>query len=397
MSEAVIELSGVSKRYEIQRRATPRMGAWFLSKLFEHLQREPFLALEDVSFQVRAGEMVGIVGDNGAGKSTILKLIAGITEPTTGSVRVQGRVASLLELGVGFHPDLTGLENIFYNGALMGLSRRQVHERLDAIIEFSGLREHLYDEVRQYSTGMYARLACSVAMHLDPDIVLVDEILAVGDAEFQQRGMLRLLDMHRAGVTMVLVTHELTAAQALCDRLIWLEAGRVRADGPAAAIHRDYVAATARRTLPGLHPLHPDRALAPGVEAGSVDLVVPPDGLARRGGAFEVTLSGRARPGERLAALIAVRWEDDRLLFEERSEPAVVGADGGFSFHYRVDRWPLGGFRGSMQVAVLDAAGAPCWRSDRVNLVSEAEGIYQPHFLVLPETRVESLARDGSG
>jgi len=220
-----IEFRSVTKTYQIMQRATPRVGAWFLSKAFEYLRREPFPALDRLSLRIEPGEMVGLLGSNGAGKSTILKLIAGITQPTSGEVIVSGPVTSLLELGVGFHPDLTGMENIFYNGALMGMSRAQILARLDEIIAFSGLAEFLYEPVKHYSSGMYSRLACSVALHLEPKIILVDEILAVGDAEFQKRGILKILDLHRQGVTVLLVTHETNTARDICDRLIWIDKG----------------------------------------------------------------------------------------------------------------------------------------------------------------------------
>jgi ABC-type polysaccharide/polyol phosphate transport system ATPase subunit len=204
------------------------------------LRREPFDALHDVSLRIEPGEMVGFLGHNGAGKSTLLKVIAGITEPTRGKVHVSGRVTSLLELGVGFHPDLTGMENIFYNGAIMGMSRRQILDRLDSIIAFSGLADFLFEAVRHYSSGMYSRLACSVALHLEPEIVLMDEILSVGDAEFQQRALARVKELHRQGVTILLVSHDATAMATLSDRVVWIDHGRVREQGSPVQVMAHY-------------------------------------------------------------------------------------------------------------------------------------------------------------
>ncbi len=254
-SEFVAEISGVWKRYWILTRHTPRVGSWMFSKMLEHLRRTPFWALRDVSLRVRRGDIVGVIGANGSGKSTLLRVLAGITPPTRGRVRVRGRVASLLELGVGFHPDLTGMENIFYNAAMHGLTRDEVLERLETIIQFSGLRDYLYEPVKHYSSGMYARLGCSVALHLDPDIALVDEILSVGDVEFRDRVHARLRGLIDQGVTVFLVTHEVATAANLCGELIWLEDGRVRCAGEPAAVRRAYERDLRRRSLAGDHVL----------------------------------------------------------------------------------------------------------------------------------------------
>lgn len=358
-----IEFDRVTKRYHIVQRATPRLGAWVVNKLFEHLRREPFLALDAVSFIVPQGQMLGLLGTNGAGKSTVLKLVAGITQPTDGRVRVRGRIASLLELGVGFHPDLTGMENIFYNGALMGLSRQQILERLEAIVAFSGLEKFLYEPVRHYSSGMYARLGCSVALHVEPDVVLIDEILAVGDAEFQQRSMNRLLELHERGVTLVLVSHATSASRDLCDRLIWLDHGRVRADGPAREVAGQYLRHVHQLALPPSHFLHPAREL-PG-SAGDASSswsqanapriarveILGGDGSpleeVRTGEpvrlAFHLENTGSAPAAFRVA--FGVSWPDGRELFHDISEPIEPGSASS-PVVYDVPVWPY--LRGEM-------------------------------------------------
>jgi len=217
--------------------------------MVEHLRRTPFYALRDIDLKVPQGHILGIIGPNGAGKSTLLKVLAGITHPTRGEVRVEGRVASLLEVGVGFHPELTGMENIFYQGAIQGLSREEVLSKLERIIEFSGLSEYLYEPVKHYSSGMYARLGCSVALHLEPDIALVDEILSVGDAEFRGRVHGRLRELINRGVTVFLVTHEVQTAADLCEELIWMDGGRIKGRGHSAEVCAAYGRDVVRRRL----------------------------------------------------------------------------------------------------------------------------------------------------
>lgn len=188
-------------------------------------------ALDDVSLTIEHGESVGIIGRNGSGKSTLLKLVARILPPDRGTVRTNGRVASLLELGAGFHGDLTGRENIHLNGAILGLGRAEIAERFDAIVEFAGV-EHLLDTaVRTYSSGLAVRLGFAIAVAVEPDVLLVDEVLAVGDAEFQQRSLERMLEFRRAGRTFLLVSHDLDAVAGMCDRVVVVERGRVAFDG----------------------------------------------------------------------------------------------------------------------------------------------------------------------
>ncbi|HET7433129.1 MAG TPA: ABC transporter ATP-binding protein [Thermoanaerobaculia bacterium] len=188
-------------------------------------------ALRNVSFAVDRGEAFGIVGRNGSGKSTLLKIITGILKPTSGRIAVHGRIAALIELGAGFHPEITGRENIYINGIMLGLSRREIEQRFDKIVEFSGIGDFLDQPVKTYSSGMYVRLGFAVAVHVDPDILLIDEVLAVGDEEFSARCVAKIQEMKYRGVTLVFVTHQLDQVRTLCDRAVWLDHGECKAIG----------------------------------------------------------------------------------------------------------------------------------------------------------------------
>lgn len=203
-----------------------------------------FWALRDVSFNIHQGEVVGVIGRNGAGKSTLLKLLSRITRPTSGSIRMRGRVSSLLEVGTGFHPELTGLENIHLNGAILGMRRAEIASKLDEIIAFAGIGPHLETPIKRYSTGMKVRLGFAVAAHLEPEILVVDEVLAVGDAEFQKRCLGRMRSVADSGRTVLFVSHNMFSVQSLCSRVIWLDQGRLQEDGPTAEVVRSYLAET---------------------------------------------------------------------------------------------------------------------------------------------------------
>ena len=199
---------------------------------------ERFWALRDVSFDIREGEVIGIIGRNGAGKSTLLKILSKITAPTTGRAVIRGRVGSLLEVGTGFHPELTGRENIFLNGAILGMKKAEIRRKLDAIIAFAEVERFIDTPVKRYSSGMYVRLAFSVAAHLEPEILLVDEVLAVGDAAFQKRCLGKMSEVAREGRTVVFVSHNLPTVLSLTERCIWIDRGRVAADAdPQAVVH----------------------------------------------------------------------------------------------------------------------------------------------------------------
>ena len=227
-----IRVEGLTKLF---RRAAPGeqlrtlKSALLEGSLTASLKREEAIAaLEGVSFEVGRGEAFGVVGGNGSGKSTLLKLVAGILRPTVGRVVVDGRVAALIELGAGFHPEISGRENVYINGAILGLSRREIDRRYDAIVEFSGLADFMEEPVKNYSSGMYVRLGFAVAVHTDPDVLLVDEVLAVGDEAFAHRCLRRIEEHLAAGRTLLFVSHTLDLVEQVCDRTLWLDAGRPR-------------------------------------------------------------------------------------------------------------------------------------------------------------------------
>lgn len=212
------------------------LPALVLGRGFSH----PLEVLRGVTFRVERGEAFAILGRNGTGKSTILKLIAGVTAPTAGDVLVAGRVSPLIELGAGFHPELTARDNIFLNGSILGMSRREVERRFDDIIEFAELQAFVDTPVKRYSSGMYARLGFSVAVHANPDILLVDEVLSVGDTAFQAKCMEKMTEFKRSGVTIIIVSHGLDMVERFCDRAILLEGGHVAVEGAAAEVVREY-------------------------------------------------------------------------------------------------------------------------------------------------------------
>ena len=205
---------------------------------------EEFWALKDVSFDVNEGDVIGIIGRNGAGKSTLLKILSQITEPTSGEIRVRGRIASLLEVGTGFHPELSGRENIFLNGAILGMRKREVQAKFDEIVEFSEVQKFLDTPVKRYSSGMYVKLAFAVAAHLEPEILVVDEVLAVGDIQFQKKCLGKMADVSRSGRTVLFVSHNLAAVQKLCTRAILLEQGVLKQDGTTADCISKYLHGT---------------------------------------------------------------------------------------------------------------------------------------------------------
>jgi ABC-type polysaccharide/polyol phosphate transport system ATPase subunit len=265
VTQLAVQAEGLGKRY--------RLGGGGYATLREQLagrlrrganagngSREVW-ALRDLDLQIGEGDVVGIVGRNGAGKTTFLKTVARIVRPTTGVVRVRGRVGALLEVGTGFHPELTGRENVFLNGVVLGMSRREIRRRFDDIVEFAGVERFLDTPLKRYSSGMYLRLAFAVAAHIDPDVLIVDEVLAVGDAEFQRRCLSRMSEFGHEGRTVLFVSHDTGAVGQLCRRAIWLEQGSLRADGAAHNVLDSYLRTTVPSARRVAVPVRPDSAI----------------------------------------------------------------------------------------------------------------------------------------
>lgn len=248
---AAISLEAVTVRYRIPTEKIPTFKEFAIRRLLNGRARyHDFLALDEVSLTFRRGEVFGIIGVNGAGKSTLLKVVARVIKPTSGRVRVRGQVAALLELGAGFDSELTGRENIYLNGALLGRSRARIGERIEQIVNFAGVREFIDAPLRTYSSGMVARLGFAAATDINPDILIVDEILSVGDKDFQRKSYDRMRALMERGTTVLLVSHDMSAIQALCQRAVWLENGRVKAFGKAADVVWEYLRLPAPRQSP---------------------------------------------------------------------------------------------------------------------------------------------------
>ena len=257
MTDTIIRVEDLGKKYQLGRNAiqdgaryrtlrdTLTDGARSIFRNPKSASRdsstEEFWALRDVGFGVSQGEVVGIIGRNGAGKSTLLKILSRITEPTTGKIGIKGRVASLLEVGTGFHPELTGRENIFLNGAILGMGRAEIKAKFDEIVAFADVERFLETPVKRYSSGMYVRLAFAVAAHLEPEILIVDEVLAVGDAEFQKKCLGKMQQVAKGGRTVLFVSHSMPAVTRLCSRCLLLDAGRLVQDGPASEVAAFYL------------------------------------------------------------------------------------------------------------------------------------------------------------
>jgi homopolymeric O-antigen transport system ATP-binding protein len=249
----IVKVEGLSKRFRIQPRETPSLRYVTLRESLVRLVRSPIRrsrnsgaaddtvwALKDATFDVVPGEVMGIIGPNGAGKSTLLKILSRIIEPTSGRVELYGRVASLLEVGTGFHPDLSGRENVFLNGAILGMKRREIEAKFDEIVAFAEVEKFIDTAVKHYSSGMYLRLAFAVTAHLDPEVMIVDEVLAVGDASFQKKCLSKMDEVTRSGRTVLLVSHSMGMVTQLCQRAILLNEGRIHKLGPAAEVVAHY-------------------------------------------------------------------------------------------------------------------------------------------------------------
>lgn len=262
MSQTAIDVKDLSKVYNIGHERKGMKGTATLRDAITNfvlkptelitghrLRKEQFWALKDINFEVQQGDVIGIIGKNGSGKSTLLKILSQIVEPTTGEIRMRGKVASLLEVGTGFHPELTGRENIFFNGAILGMKRKEIVAKFDDIVAFSEVEQFLDTPVKFYSSGMYVRLAFAVAAHLDPDILIVDEVLAVGDAAFQKKSLGKMSSVAKEGRTVLFVSHSMPAVDQLCNRAILLEDGNIKYNGPTKNVIDRYMKKSKKRSL----------------------------------------------------------------------------------------------------------------------------------------------------
>lgn len=238
MTDVAVQIDHVSKKFRLYKERNQSLkSAIMRGRKSVH---EDFWALKDISFDINKGETFGLVGDNGSGKSTLLKCMAQILYPDKGSIAMKGRVAALLEVGSGFHPELSGRENIFLNGSILGMAKQEIVKKFDSIVDFSGVSEFIDQPVKNYSSGMYVRLGFSVAIHVDPDILLVDEVLAVGDETFQQKCADKFVEFRREGKTVIIVSHALGTMMTMCDRLAWLSHGELKTVGNPESVVAEY-------------------------------------------------------------------------------------------------------------------------------------------------------------
>ena len=321
---AAAELAGVSKvyrRYGLGRRVGTLKSALLGRKLIDARPGETFHAVDDVSLRIPQGAAFGIVGRNGSGKSTLLKLMAGITRPTSGSVRVQGRVSALIELGAGFHPEISGRENVFINGVMLGLTRREIARRFDEIVEFADVADFIDAPVRTYSSGMYMRLGFAVAAHVDADVLLVDEVLAVGDERFSLKCLDKFAEYKRRGKTTVLVTHGRDMVERFCDEALWLDEGKVRMSGDPRRVLHAYVGNVETAEERELATADEKTQLAVGpASAGGVDqadAAVKPDPAAREEAPEEDVAGETAGEPEDMFKAAAGRWGDGPVRIDD--------------------------------------------------------------------------------
>lgn len=311
--ESAISLSGLSKKFYLRTDASSSIKEAFTTR--GRSRRTEFWALKDIDLEVPAGSMYALVGHNGSGKSTLLRCIAGIYRPTKGTVRTSGRISALLELGSGFHPDLTGRENIYLNASIIGLKPHEVDERLDDIIDFSGISQFIDTPIKHYSSGMYVRLGFAVAVHVNPEILIIDEVITVGDEEFQRRCYDHLYDLRQRGVTIVVVSHALNIVQSMCDYAAWLDHGELKMTGTAVEVVDGYLSAVDDNERSG----EVDRVDVAANHGGSGEIVITSIEVrdevstvpaATRGKPFVVRLNWRAeRPIDEPVFVMSIRHD----------------------------------------------------------------------------------------
>ena len=389
MTTNAIELVNVSKvyrRYSGRQFATLKSALLKRSLLRELRPDEAFVALKDVTFSVAKGSTLGVIGRNGSGKSTALKLVAGITKPSAGTVKVSGRISALIELGAGFHPEISGRENVFINGIMLGLSKREVEQRFDDIVNFAELREFIDAPVKTYSSGMYMRLGFSVAIHVDPEVLLVDEVLAVGDEAFTHKCLDKFGELHRRGKTVLIVTHSLGLVERLCDDAVWLDAGEKQMQGDPKRVvgayltaveetEKQQLAATTSKAVQGASP-NPStdnmfrategRWGSREIEITSVELVGPddqPSFVFHSGDAVTIRLGVRApQPATDFVFGVSVFNADGVCCFGTNTDIENMTSerlDGDAKATFAIDRLDLVEGTYKLDVAVHRRDGAP--------------------------------------
>ena len=317
MTSGSIQVAGLGKKYRVSRRERYLALRDVLTNLFRrnHRNEKPDIlwALRDVSFEIQQGEVVGLIGRNGAGKTTLLKILARITRPSEGFAEVCGRVGSLLEVGTGFHPELTGRENTYLSGAILGMGKREIDAKFDAIVSFAGVERFLDTPLKHYSTGMQMRLAFAVAAHLEPEIILVDEVLAVGDAEFQKRCLGKMQEVSRSGRTIIFVSHQMNQIRRLCERALWIDGGSLKQDGLSKEVANYYEAACLDVEMESLERTAGPIAFRPWViehtQSNHLDLDKAPKRIILR---FRAQVKEEIRKG---VLFIALRGRDNMILW----------------------------------------------------------------------------------
>ena len=347
---AAIAVEGVSKRFRLYHERPTTLKERLVS--FRKARYELFWALKDVSLQIGQGETAGLIGPNGCGKTTLLKLIAGIMRPDEGVIRTRGRIASLLELGAGFHPDLTGRENVYMNASILGLSRKDTERFFDTIVEFSELSQFIDMQVRHYSSGMYVRLGFAVAMHVDPEILIVDEVLSVGDEAFQRKCLQRIKDFKSEGRTIVFVSHAVDMARALCDNVYFLLQGRLESSGNPAEVIRAF-----------RHTIHGDAHLNTQEERSTEEVRIKKVEFLDAHGRAATTLTS-GEPMEIQVTLVSEHPVEDPVVgigFYDQEDALIYGTntalkgvqidrvDGSLEVTFRVDSLAI--MRGQVQVS----------------------------------------------
>lgn len=332
-----LEVNGISKKFLIEHQQLPylslrdKIANPFRSKS----SQEEFWALKDVSFSVQPGESLGIIGKNGAGKSTLLKILSRITPPTSGRIVVRGRIASLLEVGTGFHQELTGRENIFMNGSILGMKNSEIKSKFDEIVDFSGAEKFLDTPIKHYSSGMQLRLAFAVAAHLDPEILIIDEVLAVGDAEFQKKCLGRMETVSKSGRTILFVSHNMTMIQQLCEKSILLSKGRIKNVGDTNSVIEHYLLDDEKK-----HAIDKAQLLGAGVSVLIVSVTSAPQSLADMSIDFELT-SEKALVINSIGFFVTNVFEERIGIIDMRKEIYELGSEGRIKFTVTIFNNPL--------------------------------------------------------